>query len=124
MFESIVQKHEDILSYIEYSYFDRSKKTREYISSAASKIKFQIDFDYYGRCLTFSPTEKMIKSGIRQVILKVRQTSGIFFHTNGMFETKISTKSFSQIIVNKSDKTTLDLDFTVYDMYDFGMILL
>ena len=120
MFESIVQKHEDILSYIEYSYFDRSKKTREYISSAASKIKFQIDFDYYGRCLTFSPTEKMIKSGIRQVILKVRQTSGIFFHTNGMFETKISTKSFSQIIVNKSDKTTLDLDFTVYDMYDFG----
>ena len=120
MFESIVQKHEDILSHIEYSFFDRSKKTKEDITSTASKIKSQVDSDYYGRCLTFLPTEDMIKSGIRQVILKVKATSGIFFHTNGMFETKMSTKSFSQIIVNKSDKTTLDLDFTVYDMYDFG----
>ena len=123
MFESIVRKKEDILTYIRYRYFDGSNETKEYTttSSALSKIRSHVDSDLYGRCLTFSPTENMIKSGIRQVELKIKKTSWIFFHTNGMIETKTHTDSeITQIFASSYNKTYLDFDFTVYDMFDFG----
>ena len=121
MFESIVPKKENILSYIRYRYFDGSKETKEYATSVSSKIRSNVDSDYYGRCLTFSPTQNMIKSGIRQVKLKIRKTSWIFFHTNGMIKTKTYTDSeLTQIFASISNEIYLDLDFTVYDMFDFG----
>ena len=89
LFESIVTKPEDLISVIEYSYFDGSETTVEYGTSVSSKIRSHVDTDYYGRCFTFKPTEKMIKSGINRIYLRLRKSSFVFFHTNGMFDTKV-----------------------------------
>ena len=48
-----------------------------------------VDTANFGRCYTFKPTEQMIKKGIKQIVLKVLKSLQIFFHTNGIFETKI-----------------------------------
>ena len=121
MFKSIVPKHEDILSDISYHFFDGSNETKEHVTSASSNIRSHFDHSNYGRCLTFSPTENMIKSGIRQVILNLRKTSYIFFHTNGLIDTKMKKKGeTTQVFASLSNKTNLDLDFIVYDMFDYS----
>ena len=89
LFESIVTKPEDLIYDIQYSYFDGSETTHEYATSVSSKIRSHVDTDYYGRCFTFKPTEKMIKSGINRIYLRLRKSSFVFFHTNGMFDTKV-----------------------------------
>ena len=89
LFESIATKPEDLFEYIRYKYFDGSNDTKDYAISLSSKIRSHVDTDYYGRCFTFKPTEKMIKSGINRIYLSLRKSSFVFFHMNGMFDTKV-----------------------------------
>ena len=120
LFESIVTKLEDLLSFIAYRYFDASETTHEYATTAPSKIiRSHVDTNDHGRCYTFSPTNQMIKSGIKQIILGVRKKSRIYFHTNGMFANK-AHRHMTRILAIPSEGMNVDLDFTVYDMLDFG----
>ena len=121
LFESIVTKPEDIISYITYGYFDKSETTfeTEKATSVSSNIMSHVDIDNYGRCYTFSPTEKMIKSGINKIIVGIRKKLIIYFHTNGMFE-KGFHDDITQMLALPSKEMFMDLDFIVYKMLDFG----
>ena len=109
-------KPEDLISHITYDYFDGSDTTVEYANS--SKIISYVDTSRYGRCFSFSPTEKMIKLGIKTIkALGLRQMSMLYFHTKGMFE---SQDDLTRIAALSYNELYLDLDFTVYEMLDFG----
>ena len=58
LFELIVPKPEDLVSSIKYNYFDGSETKIKYANF--SKIMSYVDSNYYryGRCFSFSPTEK------------------------------------------------------------------
>ena len=119
LFESTVTKPEDLFGYIRYCFFDGSNDTKEYATSLSSKIWSHVDTDYYGRCFTFKPTKEMIKLGINRIYLSLKKSSFVFFHTNGMFDTKTYGR-ISQLFVPLFKKFNLDLDFTVYSMLDIG----
>ena len=120
LFESIVQKPEDVISHITYDYFDGSDTTVEYANS--SKIMSRVDTSIYGRCFTFSPTEKMIKLGIKAITVQgLRQMSMLIFHTNGMFEsqedrTAITAFSYYQTYLDLV-KLKLISKFSAYSLY-------
>ena len=57
----------------------------------------------------------MIKSGIKQIKLHLLKSSNIFFHNNGIFESKMNSHS---IFANSRKEIDLDLDFTVYNILD------
>ena len=77
-----------------------------------------VDTETYGRCYTFQPKEQSIKSGIMQIQLNLHDSSNIFFHTNGMFKTDIFTAT--NVRVDAPSEIELDVDFTLYNMFDFG----
>ena len=121
LFESIVPKSEDFISNIKYIYLDGSETTVEHVTSASSKIMSNVETDFmrYGRCFTFSPTEKMIKSGIKKITVDQLKTSIIYFHTKGMFKKELHG-DITSILSLSYKHTYLDLDFTVYEMLDVG----
>ena len=45
------------------------------------------DSAYYGRCISLSPTNERVKSGIKKITLTLGTTATIFVHTPGMFFT-------------------------------------
>ena len=118
LFESIATKPEDLISYISYNHFDGSKAL-EYVNSSSSKIRSYVDTPYNGRCFTFLPTTKMIKLGIKEIVVGgVKRKCKIYFHTNGMFEKNLH-RHITHFYSYPSSKKYLDLDFVVYKMLDF-----
>ena len=114
LYESIIAKPDDLFQYISYEYFEGSDTTVEYATSASSKIMSYVDTPNFGRCYTFKPTEQMIKKGIKQIILKLNLKSlQIFFHTNGIFETKMYS-SGHRFFGDPKRKVELDLGTNHY----------
>ena len=89
LFESIVAKPTDVFKYISYRYFDKERlfSTIAYATNKSSKIWSKVDTMSNGRCFTFTPTDEMIKFGIRTAYLQYLKPSIMFFHTKGMFKT-------------------------------------
>ena len=122
LYESIVAKPEDLFQEIEYNYLDGSAKLVESATATSSKIRSYVDVADHGRCYTFKPTEQMIKSGIKRIELKPKPKNKrltLYFHTNGIFETKMNNHN-DQFFVNSTSRIDLNLDFTVYNMLDIG----
>ena len=116
LYESIVTKPEDIFDYIRYVYFDGSE-VYDIDTYKSSKISSYVDY-FRGRCYMFNPTEEMIKTGIKMIELQLRQSSYIYFHSKGLFKTKMY--NIPRFYASSSKDISLDLDFTVYNMLDIG----
>ena len=123
LFESIVAKPTDVFKYISYRYFDKERlfSTIAYAANKSSKIWSKVDTMRNGRCFTFTPTDEMIKFGIRTAYLQYLKPSIMFFHTKGMFKTTsvltfiaLHSKSFN----NKHKRIYVQLNHEIFNMLD------
>ena len=93
MFESIVFKPEDVLTSIRIEYWEVSSTT--YNSLYQFKNWHWHDSKHYGRCFTLTPSDEIIRNGIKMIALKLMANSSIFVHTPGVYNKRgrrISTK--------------------------------
>ena len=65
LWESIVPKLEDMVSFVEFKYYHRNKEEKFTIDKMHDIVSIFDTSD--GRCYSIKPTSKMIKQGIRVV---------------------------------------------------------
>ena len=82
LFESIVAKPTDLISFIKYSFFDKNVSD---VSTAKipSEVWSYTDNRKYGRCYTARPTTKQINYGIKKISLRFWTSVIVYFHTPG-----------------------------------------
>ena len=110
-------KLENLISYIEFNYFDIKKSSKIYSKILDSSIWSYTDSRKYGRCYTAKVTNEYIKYGIRQISLKFWSEVIIFFHTEGMFQT---ARQLTHLEMELGKQYHVDLEHGVFKMLDFG----
>ena len=118
MYENIVFKADDFISYVQFFYFNEAKSDRiRPRHKKAKDIWKPIDLKLYGRCYTAHPTPEMIKFGIKSVWLLLWARSLVFFHNPGMLTTD---RQRNVIDIALGKKFDVDLEHEVFRMLDFG----
>ena len=85
------------------------------------------DSAYYGRCTTFTPSQKRINQGIKSIVLSLKQSAKVFIHTPGMFLTypEKAMKYFGQdvrleITANAGMRYTWNVKHEVHELVEFN----
>ena len=116
LFEYIVSKPEDLIMGIKYYYFDKDEADKFYPND--TKVWSIIDDKKYGRCFTATPTPEMSQHGIQKIHLYLIETTEVFFHPPGMFQTDYIKPS--KLRRYTGQRIELDLVHEAFDMLDFG----
>lgn len=90
LWESIVAKLEDLISFVEFDYYDGTKMildgTEDKFNMVNAKKFSSVDSEW-GRCYRIMPTLQMIRKGIRKIELQFLSLCKLNVHTPGIFKT-------------------------------------
>ena len=100
LWESIVVKFEDMVSYVKFSYY-RKSNDEIYTVNQMHDVLSIIDTSN-GRCYSIIPNSEMIKQGIRYMEFVFVSFSKIYIHTPGMYEYNADKKSGIKNLKEKS----------------------
>ena len=91
LWESVVVKFEDMVSYVKFKYYQTNKKEK-YTANQMYDIVSIIDTSN-GRCYSIIPNSEMIKQGIRFIDFTFVSFSKIYIHTPGIYEYEADKKA-------------------------------
>ena len=114
LWESVVVKLEDIVSYVEFKYYQGRKEDKYTIDQIQNKV-FALDSND-GRCYSLIPTSEMIKQGIRSVKLGFVSFSKIYIHTSGAYKYEAAKQGV--IIIRMGRKAYYMIDQEHHEMLD------
>ena len=116
LFESIVFKPEDVLTSIRIEYWE--------VSSTAYNSLYQFknwhwhDSKHYGRCFTLTPSDEIIRNGIKMIALKLMANSSIFVHTPGVYNKRLKQQSRKYVELGK--RYSFKFKHVIHDVLDYG----
>ena len=115
LWESVVIKLEDMVSYVRFQYYPGGKEEK-YTIDQMQNIVFTLDSDD-GRCFSLIPPSEMIKQGIRSVKIGFVSLSKISIHAPGAYEYEFDKQG---VITNKLDgkKSYYMVVHELYEMLD------
>ena len=115
MYESIVFKPEDFLRRIQIKYWESN--TTRYASLYKFKNWYKDDRLRVGRCFTLTPSDEIIKKGIRMISFYLFANSTIFLHTRGLF---LHTQQTSRLHTELGKWYSFKIKYDVHDVLDYG----
>ena len=113
LWESIVVKLEDMVSFVEFQYYhdNKEKYTHEQMQDIVSTLETS-----KGRCFSLTPNSEMIKKGIRHVHFELVSLSKIYISHSGTFEyTADKIKGIKNLMGNTG---YYEVDYELFDMLD------
>ena len=104
-------KAEDVVSYIEYSYFTKDKSDRVKLEDQ-QQVWTVTDMRKEGRCFTATPNAEMIKHGIKEVTILLWMRARIFLHHEAFF---IAERQKAFIDIPWQRRIYIDLDQEIFE---------
>ena len=106
LWESVVAKLEDMVSYVEFNYYQTNKIEKFAVNQIHDKVSV-IDTTN-GRCYSLILTSEMIKQGIRHVEFGFASLTKIYIHTPGIYDYEADRKATIQNSLGKKDHNMIE----------------
>ena len=111
LWESVVVKMEDMVSYVKFKYYQTNKKETFSVNQLRDKVSV-IDTTN-GRCYSIILTSEMIKQGIRHMEIGFVSMSKIYIHTPGVYDYEADRKATIQTSIRKKSYYMVGYDVLV-----------